>query len=299
MPEENSDSAKKFALVNLNIDLGKFSKPAEKLIDLVRRGLGLAYEPRHIKRTASAYAEAERILQSTNEQTKELYIRSLNRLFSQESRRQKNIEAITQSAVQELPEEVDEKPVDEDWMAHFFERCKDVSDRDMQALWARLLAGEVSKPGTYSLRTLNVVQTLDKIEAELFTKYCGFVCQFDNGGRLRLCSREADLFLKNEGLHAGALQHLEDINLIRLGKFALQFQNKEGEITISYFGKVLTMRKPTAEDRWQIPLRAGAYDTLTGIGHELFPISGAVPNWDYLECLVDSLDKEGFKASFV
>lgn len=44
----------------------------------------------------------------------------------------------------------------------------------MQELWARLLAGEISSPNTYSLRTIEVLRNMNSKDAELFEKICSF-----------------------------------------------------------------------------------------------------------------------------
>ena len=73
---------------------------------------------------------------------------------------------------QAIPElEGDAKPdeIDNDWMTRFFEASKLVSDKEMQSLWARLLAGEANKSGTFSKRTIDQVPNLEKSDA-LFSR---------------------------------------------------------------------------------------------------------------------------------
>jgi hypothetical protein len=101
--------------------------------------------------------------------------RAIERLVVQEARKQENIENITAKAAKSLPPEADVQALDEDWVAHFFKQCDTVSDKEMQSIWSGLLAGEATKPGTYSKRTVDFVSTMDKSDAELFTKLCSFV----------------------------------------------------------------------------------------------------------------------------
>ena len=44
----------------------------------------------------------------------------------------------------------------------------------MQELWARLLAGEASGPGTFSKHTVNLLADLDPIDARMFSQVCDF-----------------------------------------------------------------------------------------------------------------------------
>src|SRR5712691_8920424 len=78
-------------------------------------------------------------------------------------------------AAKEMPESVSDKPVEQDWVSRFLEDCQDVSNEDMQTVWGRLLAGEVTKPGSFSFRTLATVKMLRPEVANLFTRLCSFV----------------------------------------------------------------------------------------------------------------------------
>ena len=57
---------------------------------------------------------------------------------------------------------------DFDWYTRYYEDCGNVSDEDLQAVWAKILAGEIRCPGSYSLRTLEYLRNLTKEEAMLF-----------------------------------------------------------------------------------------------------------------------------------
>lgn len=144
------------------------SKPLTKLIETVGAGCGVLYEPTRIKRKALAEAEASVITAQANVQSQEIGRRAAQRFAYQEIRNQENIESIIDKAEQLLPAKVSDNPVDPDWTADFFEHCKRTSNSELQAIWARLLAGEVTKPGTSSRRTLNIVKALEPTEAKLF-----------------------------------------------------------------------------------------------------------------------------------
>jgi hypothetical protein len=162
-----------------------------KLLDTVGQQIGLFLEPTHIRRRGQAEAdvtivkarvEAEiAIVQVQNKLAiQNIQDRADERVRTKESKRQKNMEAIAAQAVLALPEAVSEEPVDEDWITQFFNHCQDISNEEMQSLWARLLAGEVAKPGSFSLRTLDLIKVLDKDDADLFTRFCSMVWQIQN-----------------------------------------------------------------------------------------------------------------------
>lgn len=167
-------------------------KAVAKLIDTIGNQIGLFLEPTHIRRKGQAEAgvnvsEARAkadiaVLKIENKLAiQDIQDRAAERVHIQEEKRQKNLEAIASQASHELPADVSDVPVDEDWVAQFFDHCKDVSNEKMQTVWAKLLAGEVTKPGSYSLRTLAAVRVLSKEDADLFTRFCSTVWQTSSG----------------------------------------------------------------------------------------------------------------------
>lgn len=165
----------------IHVDLKGVSKPVTKLIESVSKGIGKLYEPTAIRRKAKAKADATLILAQGETERRELLLRAAYRMAFVETRRQQVIESIVGQARRQLPVAVSEEPVSEDWMVQFFECAKDVGDQKMQALWAKILAGEVTAPGKYSRRTLEVLKTLDQQDALAFTHCCSVSFRHSNG----------------------------------------------------------------------------------------------------------------------
>ncbi len=95
------------------------------------------------------------------------------RVQFQEEKRQANIGAVVAQAAQELGDrEVQDHEIDHDWTARFFNDVQDVSSEEMQTLWAKVLAGEVERPGSTSIKTIGILKNLDKATAGLFRKLC-------------------------------------------------------------------------------------------------------------------------------
>ena len=88
----------------------------------------------------------------------------------QEEKRLNNLRNIFVQARNKLPEYVNSKPVDPDWIARCFQNAQDVSTEEMQQMWSSILAGEVETPGRTSLRTLDILKNMTKKEAELFNE---------------------------------------------------------------------------------------------------------------------------------
>lgn len=54
----------------------------------------------------------------------------------------------------------------------FYDIVGNISDEEMQAIWARILAGEIHRKGTYSLQLLNILKNFTQKQAELFNRVC-------------------------------------------------------------------------------------------------------------------------------
>lgn len=61
---------------------------------------------------------------------------------------------------------------DFDWFMMFYETVGNISNDKMQQVWAKILAGEINKPGTFSLRIIDVLKCISQEEAETFSKLC-------------------------------------------------------------------------------------------------------------------------------
>ena len=130
---------------------------------------------------ANAQAKARKALLPHNTKvTGELVIADVisQRIQFQEEKRQANIESVVRHAAEQLGDKsvVDSEP-DHDWTARFFSEVQDVSSEEMQLLWARVLAGQVERGGSTSVRTLQVLRNLDQATARLFRTFCS-MCVF-------------------------------------------------------------------------------------------------------------------------
>ena len=76
------------------------------------------------------------------------------------------------------PQEPPERIAEEDWLLRWRNSASQVSAKELQELWGRVPAGEIKSPGTFSLRTLELLGTLSRDEARQISKLAPFV--FDN-----------------------------------------------------------------------------------------------------------------------
>lgn len=177
--------------------IDSLNQPMQKLMDTISGAIGKVYEPHYKRKMADAKAyEIEQIgnairnncdmpiiynvdgsLQVDTSNYEDLIKRTGARLAFQEIQKQENIESIVDNAYQLLAQEteVSDVPVDNGWMIRFINSVGDITDKDLQMLWSKILAGEIKNPNTFSLRSLEVLKNMTKYEAELFQKMAAFV----------------------------------------------------------------------------------------------------------------------------
>lgn len=181
-------------------DLAGLSQPVTKLIEVVSSAMGTYFRPSNvvrdadakayeIKAIARAEAEAEEIrravkldalverIESATGGDQTLAARARQRLLTREIEGQLNVEAIANEAIAALPAAVSDDSVNIDWRRKFFLHAENVCETDMQFLWGKVLAGEIATPGSFSIRTLDVLRNLSKNEAETFRRACACAMQ--------------------------------------------------------------------------------------------------------------------------
>ena len=87
---------------------------------------------------------------------------------AQSTRKQNNLETVVLHASNELNDdsEVSDEPVDDYWATRFFDMAADISGKDMQIIWGKILAGEIKRPNSYSIRTLELLRSLTTQEIQ-------------------------------------------------------------------------------------------------------------------------------------
>ncbi len=241
------------------VDLGL--KATEKLSNGIFKVLGYKFEAKHMKAMADAEAYKTKVMADAkayeidtigtairNNQdlpvsfnssdntlsiditnTEQLIQRSNYRLQYQQAKKEHNIESVIGKTVLELGDNNSDstEEVDEDWYTRFFNIVEDVSDEQLQSLWARILAGEVLKPRTYTYRFLSVLSNISKNEFEIILKIAPFVC-----GDV-IINDPKQLISKN--ISDYEIDILEDMGLLKNGSLqirGLELESKQGTVFI-------------------------------------------------------------------
>ncbi|NGX85399.1 DUF2806 domain-containing protein [Aequorivita sp. KMM 9714] len=223
--------------------------------------------------------------------------RTEKRINYQEAKKQLNIESVTAYAAEELKneKEVTDEPVDEDWTTRFFNIAEDISNEEMQALWGRILAGEIKKPKTYSLRTLDVLKNLSKKEAEVFLKFARLHIQ-SSGVSFILNFKNENLLEKKYGLNFNDRLLLEELGFLTANDLQFKVLKTADTALDLYFklGNILvSIKKPEKQPEQQLQVLV-----FTKIGQELLKLVSDTPDLDYAQLLASKLRKDGFEIKF-
>jgi Protein of unknown function (DUF2806) len=253
-------------------NLGDLTKPATVLIEKISDAVGGIFKPYQIVRVAKAEAEADRFRAESQIQVTDLHRRAMHRFLEEEAKRQSNIEGITHKALPLLSENSSPQDVEDDWITNFFDKCRIVSDEDMQRLWSRILAGEANKPGTFSKRTVNLLGDLDKIDAETFARLCGFV--FVIGIAVPLVFDTLGEVYNRQGINFESLVQMESLGLIQFDHFSgFKVRKQPKKSTAYYHGRAVELTFPKDADN---EIAVGTV-ILTRAGRQLLPVCGSTP----------------------
>ena len=142
----------------------------------------------------------------------DLLERAKHSLVAREYRCQDNKEKIAKKTIEILEESstenADQQPklhaVDPDWMNIFEKFAQDASTEKMQMRWAKILAGEIKAPTSFSLKTLRFVSELDAKTGILF----------ENISKLAINGSNIPSPVELKGSALAELMHLESSGLL-------------------------------------------------------------------------------------
>jgi hypothetical protein len=267
-------------------DLGP---PATALINRVFDAFAAAANP--VLKVAGARAEVDtektRVLgRIENADAEQQALSSYSRKWRKELERTASVLGQTVSM---LEDGADPDAIDEDWLLLHLDKIRLVSDKEMQLLWAKILAQEANKPGSFSKRCLTFLSALEKDEARLFTTLCGFILEVQDEPILTVLDWDDTIYV-DAGITINSLAHLSAIGLVQFSPATWNsgFSRKYSVrlVTVRYFGEQKYFGAggspgPTGE----YSIEFGGVE-LTELGRQLHRISGAslVPGFfDYVE----------------
>lgn len=179
--------------------------------------------------------------------------------------------------------------VDFGWWRNWRDKARLSADEEVENLFAQVLAGQVERPGAFSLQTLSVLGNLEKMGADFFAALCRFVVteHFTEGDTEfqwvypLFLAKYSDAAYRHFGYGGGALEYLDSLGLIRYVMDGMvRFISAKPGCTFSYFNNSYTFDS-------EVRLGQGCVD-FTRAGLELYSLVSPeeVPGfWDFvLKC---------------
>lgn len=270
--------------------------PCEKLMSMVGGAIGKLYEPKHIKKMADAHAyelstvgaamrelaDIKTSYENGNvalftEDFQRLMQRTQNRMALQEITKQQNIESVVDKAYELLESESDvtDEPVDQDWTRRFFNITGEVSNSEMQEVWARILSGEIKHPGSFSIRTLETVRNISTEEAQTFQRIIPLIMHNE---KVYFVLSDNDI-LKKFGSSFADIMTLDECGLMdSSGTLSLNMSIRKDNPRYLFSDTLTVVIRGKKEESEKINF---SVHTLTRAGLELFNILEHEPNKDY------------------
>ncbi|MFT5757334.1 MAG: putative repeat protein (TIGR03899 family) [Alteromonadaceae bacterium] len=216
-------------------------------------------------------------------------------------RKQQNLEAIIEKTINYCSGDEITARADQDWFNSFTVLAEDISNRTMQDLWAKILAGEIAQPGSFSLKSLKVFRNMSINEAKLLAKACSIASKDPSKKNVRIISgayqtpgffnmfnknRDIKINLNQFGLSYAELLALAENELIFIQETESNTLLKIEQLHFNFNGLPITFT----------PLKNNCvvnFYKFTSIGSELAALIADNPNNDYLSAL-----KNEFSAHF-
>jgi hypothetical protein len=228
-------------------------------------------------------------------------------------RQQVNAAKVMSYTVQELNNSAAPKrdpvgDITDDWLNAFESEAVEMSSEQMQRLFGRILAGEIRRPKSFSIRTVKLMAQLDNRPAELFRRLCSLACTFRVDANVidsrvpALGTSAAANGLQPYGLGFDALNLLFEYGLI-ISDFNSYFPYvpamvADGGGTVpmpfehQHASFALVPSKPlTPQQRMDFKVHGVG---LSQAGRELLGIVEIDPDEGYTKALVEYFGKQGF-----
>lgn len=177
-----------------------------------------------------------------------------------------------------------------DWFIRLFEAVGDISDKEMQDLWAKMLAGEIERPTSFSLRLIDILRNMSTQEARLFQETCFKAIQTGNNIFIPR-NRE---YMQEFGIEYSDILRLDELGLMNsAGSLVLNIPIYPTTIHIASNDALIIVAKSI--DSSDNTLTVEQYP-FTSTGKELASLYGITPSDEQLTTFARGLqNKKGIK----
>ena len=212
-------------------------------------------------------------------------------------KRAENLQKIMQLAFQVAVSDSLDEEIDADWFYAFIDLAEHIYAPVMQELWSKILAVEISRPGSFSLRSLETLKTLTQRDAQVFAVACNLASRKTGDPIPRLITHynqrrslscllfgkaKRPINIGNYGLSYPSLLSLIDLGLL------MPAEIESAEVTVKQ-----SIQLRCGETSLELkPKRSGlalVYYKFSNVGAELFMLSRKKQNQEYIDALKRTL----------
>jgi len=212
-------------------------------------------------------------------------------------RKQQNLETIIKKTISFCSGDEITDRADQDWFNSFTKLAEDISNHTMQDLWAKILAGEIIHPGSFSLKSLTIFRNMSVNDARLLAKACGLAVKDPSKRNIRIISsayqtpgffnifnknRDKRINLSQFGLSYAELLTLAENDLIFIQETESNTLAKKEQLHFTFHSIPLTFT--ALKSHCVIN-----FYKFTPIGAELASLIADNPNNEYLHLLKSEL----------
>ena len=214
-------------------------------------------------------------------------------------RKQQNIESIIKKTLTYCANHDIRARTDYDWFNRYIGLAEDVSNPTMQDLWAKILAGELAKSGSFSYKALKTFRDMGIIDAKLLAKACSLALKDLSKKNIRLISgayqqpgllnffsktRQSQINLSQFGLNYADLLTLAENHLIYLQESESSIMDKEEKLNFTFNG--LPLKLSAQKDKVCLQ-----FYKFTPLGTELANLITDKPNEEFFTYLKKQLNQ--------
>ncbi len=275
---------------------------------------GIAAEKRAETRSRVKLIDTQADLISSQMKAEPEYVRAAIRKYGEKIVRERgNLDSITKIAIKELSNgaqaqnnNVQIPDISQDWLNTFEKEACDKSSDEMKKLFGKILAGEICKPSTYSIRTIKILSQLDTEAADVFRTLASLASTMRVGdliadSRVIFPGKNAELeILKKYEITFYKLNTVQEHGLIIADYHSyanympcIANDNNEVYCIFTFQGKKFTLKRIDASKPIQSFLVYGV--VLTKAGRELLDIIDIKPNQQYKNKLFEFFATAGFQ----
>jgi len=232
-----------------------------------------------------------------------LAVRAFARHSSKLLNEQISIEDVLKIAAENLSDSTDAAQpsgeIDDDWLLAFGAEASQKTSEEMKTIFGKILAGEIKKPGSFSIRAVKTLAVIDRPAATLFRKFCSLsVSVFSDTRVAAIKGAAGQNKLQEYGFSFEKLNRLEEYGLIS-SEYASSMpygQLIDIPVPFRYMGRHYRLLALDGVSDQKLLLPGVA---LTRLGHEIYNIIDLEENKKYTADLIEWFKNKHYEIRLV